>query len=116
MRLTFCLLAMPVALAACGSPPPPPPQPTPVVINTPAPPPPVVIQAPSASSLIAQCQGLFTQALSGEPVNYGNPTVASAGGATTIHLSAQPLSPTPVAPVQYTCSYSGTMLTAAGLS
>ncbi len=115
MRLTFGLLALPMAaLAACSSPPPPP-QPAPVVINTPAPPPAVVIPAAPTTSLVSQCQGLFTQALAGEPVNYGNPVIASAGGSTTIHLSAQPMSPTPVAPVQYTCSFSGTSLIAAGL-
>jgi hypothetical protein len=116
MRLTSCLLALPLALAACGSPSPPPPQPIPVVINTPAPPPPVFIPAPPAASLVSQCQGLFAQALGSEPVNYSSPAVASAGGSTTIRLSAQPMSPTPVAPVQYTCSFSGVTLVAAGLS
>ena len=115
MRLTVSLLALPLALAACGSPPPPP-QPVPVVINTPAPPPPVIIPAAPTTNLVSQCQALFTQALSGEPVNYSSPAVASAGGSTTIRLSAQPLSPTPVPPVQYTCSFSGVTLVAAGLS
>ena|SRR5271168_4842190 len=114
MRLKLGLLSLPFALAACGHPPP---QPTPVVINTPPAPPvaPVSPTTPAESTLVTQCQGLFAQALGGGPVDYGSPAVASAGGLTTIHLSGQPLTSPPVPPAHYTCSYSGTTLTAAGM-
>jgi hypothetical protein len=113
------LLVLPLALAACGSPPPPP-APIPVVINTPPAPPPQITEVmpatPVESSLVTQCQDLFARALNGEPVNYGSPAVTSAGGTTKVQLVAQPVSPTPSASVQYSCRYSGTTLTAAGLN
>jgi len=115
MRLKLCLLALPLAVTACGDSPPP--APTPVVINTPPAPPATasIPSTPAQSTLVTQCQGLFAQALGGEPVNYASPAVASAGGSTTVHLAAQPVTTLPAAPVQYTCSFSGTTLTAAGL-
>jgi hypothetical protein len=119
--ISLSLLVLPLALAACGGAPPPPP-PTPVVINTPPAPPPapqvtaVLPSTPVQTSLVSQCQDLFARALNGEPVNYGSPAVTSVGEATTVHLVAQPVSPTPSAPVLYSCNYSGTTLTAAGMN
>jgi hypothetical protein len=116
MRLKLCLLALPLSVAACSSPPPPP-APPPVVINTPAPPVTTVVPStPAESGLVTQCRSLFAQALGGATVNYGSPAVASAGGSTTVHLVAQPVTAPPTPPVKYTCSFSGTTLTAAGLS
>jgi hypothetical protein len=114
MRLRLCLAALPLALAACGSEPPP--QPTPVVINTPPAQPVAPPTTPTQSGLVTECQGLFAQALNGQPVNYGSPAVASAGGSTTIRLVAQPVTAPPTPPMQYTCSFSGTTLMAAGMN
>jgi hypothetical protein len=115
MRLNLVLLALPLAISACGGSEPPPP--TPVVINTP-PPAPVVVPptTPAQSSLVTQCQGLFAQALGNQQVNYATPAIASAGGSTTIHLAGQPMASPSGAPLQYVCTYSGTTLTAAGLN
>jgi len=112
MRLLSCVIALPLVLAACASSEPA----TPVVINTPPPVMAAVPSTPAESGLVAQCQGLFTRSLGGQPVNYASPAVASAGGSTTIHLAAQPATMPPMAPIQYTCSFSGTTLTSAGLS
>jgi len=108
MRFNQFLCALPLALAACGGSPPP--DPTPVAINTPPP------STPAESGLVAECQGLFAQALGGQAVTFESPAIASAGGSTTIHLAAQPITAPPSAMLQYTCSFSGTALTASGLT
>jgi hypothetical protein len=118
MQLKLVLLALPLAMSACGGSEPPPP--TPVVINTPPPSAPVVVAppptTPAQSSLVTQCQGLFAQALGNRPVNYATPAITSAGGSTTVHLAGQPAMSPPGPPLQYMCTFSGTTLTAAGLS
>jgi hypothetical protein len=114
LRVSLGLLALPLALAACGSEPAP--APTPVVINTPPPITAAVPSTPAQSALVMQCRDLFAQTIGGAPVDYGSPAVVSAGGSTTIDLVAQPVTPTPSPPMQYHCRYNGTTLTAAGRS
>jgi hypothetical protein len=118
MRPKLALLALPLAITACGGSEPPPP--TPVVINTPPAPAPVMVAppptTPAQSSLVTQCQGLFAQALGNQQVSYATPAITSAGGSTTIHLAGQPMLSPSGSPLQYFCTFSGTTLTAAGLN
>jgi hypothetical protein len=114
MRTLSACLAVTLALSACvGSAPPPP---TPVAI---APPPPPVIAStvpvtPTQSAMVAQCQSLFSQAMGGQAMNYSAPAIATAAGATTIHLAAVPYDAPRQPAMQYSCSYNGATLTAAG--
>jgi len=116
MRMIPACLALTLALSACGGSAPPP---TPVVINTPPAPPPVIastaVLTPTQSALVAQCQSLFSQAMGGRAMNYSSPAIATAAGSTTIHLAGVPYGALREPATQYSCSYSGGTLTAAGL-
>ena len=102
MRSYLLALALPIGLAACGSPPPPPTQ---VVV---APPPPV-----SKDALAQQCQSLFAQSMNGQAVSYSYPTVTTTGNLTTVRIGARTAEG---ASVHYDCSYSGSSLIASNPS
>ncbi|MEA2756380.1 MAG: hypothetical protein QOJ54_2669 [Aliidongia sp.] len=113
MRPKLALLAVPFVVAACGSDAPPP---TPVVINT-TPAPTFTASVPATPSGLAnQCQGLFAQALDGRAVNYATPAISSAGDATTVRLSARPVTAAPGTVVQYSCNFSGSALVSSGMN
>ena len=100
--LRLATLAAPIGLVACGGSAPPPPT---VVV----PPMPVVADR---NAMVAQCQGLFAQSLTGQTVTYGTPTADTVGDVTTVHLTASVAGPAPgVNPRQYTCTFSRGQLT-----
>jgi hypothetical protein len=108
-------LALALALSACvGSAPPPPPTPVAII----PPPPPVIASTvpvtPTQTALVAQCRTLFSQAMGGRAMNYSAPAIATAADATTIHLAAVPYDAPRQPAMQYSCSYTGSTLTAAG--
>jgi hypothetical protein len=114
---TLATLAVPMGLVACGGSSPPPP----VVVTTPPPvvtaPPPTIVVPPmpvavDRNGMIAQCQGLFAQSLTGQTVTYGAPTADTIGDVTTVHLTASISGPAVgVNPHQYTCTFSRGQLT-----
>jgi hypothetical protein len=114
--LALAVLASPVGLVACGSSAPPP-----VVVRTPPPvvtaPAPTVVVPPmpvaaDQNAMVAQCQGLFAQSLTGQTVTYGTPTANTVGDVTTVRLTASVGGPAPgVNPRQYTCIFSRGQLT-----
>ena len=112
--LVLAALALPIALlAACGRREPPP---TPVVTPPPPAAPTVIVPpmpvAADRNAMVAQCQGLFAQSLTGQTVSYGTPAVDTMGDVTTVHLAATVTGPAPgVNPRQYTCTFSRGQLT-----